>query len=78
MAIHPHNTQTETKWSKGLFQVMIRSPNWERPYGYCDGSSEDENSLLEMAQGEGLFDAQLQKRTLKTGRQIWTLTSSEE
>jgi hypothetical protein len=73
MAIYLHNPKTETEWGKGAYKVMIKSANAERPYGYCDGTPEDERSLVEMAEGEGLLEVEIHKRMVKGIREIWTI-----
>lgn len=74
MAIEPHNNETQTKWDHGEFQVMIKSPEMNRPIGFCDGDSADEQQIIEQAAREGA-EVEIDKKTLKTGRQIWTVRS---
>ena len=78
MAIYEHNTHHETLWNRGDHQVMIRSPHSDRPMGYCDGHAEDEASLLETAESEGLEQARIERRVLKTGREVWTIVGEIE
>jgi hypothetical protein len=73
MAIYRHNPQTETEWGKGSYKVMIKAKGQERPYGYCDGGEEDEEALRQLAEGEGLMDVQITKRSVKGVKEIWTL-----
>ncbi len=73
MAIYEHNNQNENLWGKGKYQVMIKSPHIDRPFGYCDGTSEDEQALVAMAESEGLEHVHIHRRHLKTGREIWTV-----
>lgn len=74
MAIHSHSNETETKWSKGGFQVMIMSPTSDKPIGYSEGTPEDEADLISQAEQEGLADVVIQKKSMKSGREIWTIT----
>lgn len=73
MAIYEHNTQNETLWGKGKYQTMIKTPHMDRPFGYCDGTPEDEQWLMTMAEGEGLERVYIERKHLKTGREIWTV-----
>lgn len=73
MAIYEHSNATETRWGKGDFKAMIKSPRAERPVGYCDGTPEDERELIQTAEREGLSGVYIQRKTLKTGREIWTV-----
>jgi len=41
--------------------------------GFCDGSPEDVAELLAIAEAEGSDDVRIQKKQLKSGREIWTL-----
>ncbi len=76
MAITPHSNQSETRWGHGEFQVMIKSPRSKNPIGYCDGSQADERAIREKALMEGTR-VRIDKKTLKTGRQIWTVHAVE-
>jgi hypothetical protein len=73
MAIYPYNPKTETEWGKGTYKVMIKAHGSERPFGYCDGTPEDEAAVMQQAQDEGLMDVQMSKRSVKGVREIWTL-----
>lgn len=73
MAIYEHNNQNESLWSKGQYQVMIKTPQSERPFGYCDGTNEDEASLIATAESEGMEQVSIMRKPLKTGREIWTV-----
>ncbi len=74
MPIIPHSNESETQWGHGEFQVMIKSPRVRNPIGYCDGTEADERALRERAMKEGTR-IRIDKKTLKTGRQIWTVHS---
>ena len=76
MAIEPHNNATQTKWERGEFQVMIKSPRVSNPIGFCDGEKADENEIHERAMREGA-EVRIEKKDLKTGRQIWTVHTVE-
>lgn len=41
--------------------------------GYCDGSDEDVAELAEIAEAEGADEMRIEKKFLKSGREIWTL-----
>lgn len=73
MAIYPHSNETETRWGRGDFKAMIKSPTSDRPVAYCDGTTEDENTLIETAESEGLDGVRIDRKFLKTGREIWTV-----
>ena len=74
MAIYEQNNATDTKWGRGELQVMIKSPTSDKPFGYCDGTREDEEELVTMAEKEGVSRVEIQHKRLKTGREIWTVT----
>jgi len=73
MAIHTYSNSTQTAWNRGQLNVMIKAPNNDRPFGYCDGTEEDRMSLITMAEQEGLSGINIDIRNLKTGRQVWTI-----
>lgn len=73
MAIYEQNNETDTKWGKGQLQVMIKAPRSDKPFGYCDGTAEDEQSLITMAEREGVSRVEIMRKVLKTGREIWTI-----
>lgn len=72
MAISPHSNETQTQWDRGNFQVMIKSTTSDKPIGFCEGSAQDEESLIEQANQEGV-EVRIDKKSLKTGREIWTV-----
>ena len=78
MAIYPQNNENDTKWGKGGFGAMIRSMHSDKALAYCDGSSADEQTLLMQAEQEGMGGAQIQRKHLKTGREIWTVVGPGE
>ena len=73
MTIHTYSNSSQTAWNRGQLNVMIKAPNNDRPFGYCDGTEEDRKSLIAMAEEEGLAGIDIDVRNLKTGRQVWTI-----
>ena len=71
--IYPYSNETQTRWDHGEFQVQLSLPNNPRPMGFCDGSPEDVDTLLAIAEAEGADEVQIHKQRLKSGREIWTL-----
>ena len=71
--IHPYSNETQTRWDHGDFKVQLNQPNNTRPMGFCDGSAADLAELQEMAESEGAEEMRIEKKTLKSGREIWTL-----
>ncbi|MDB4985999.1 MAG: hypothetical protein JWN04_1177 [Myxococcaceae bacterium] len=75
--IHPYDNKTQTLWDRGEFKVQLIKQNSTRPMGFCDGSAEDLAALRELAESEGAEGMEIQKQTLKSGREIWTLVGGE-
>lgn len=73
--IHPHDNETQTRWDRGELQVQLVAPGNSKPLGFCDGSEQDMRELIEIAESEGAEGIQISKKVLKTGREIWTVTS---
>ena len=71
--IHQYSNETQTRWDHGDFRVQLVQANNPRPYGFCDGTAEDQAELQEMADAEGADSLEIVKKVLKTGREIWTL-----
>ncbi len=71
--IYPYSNETQTRWDHGDYQVQLCLPNNPRPMGYCDGSAADISELHAIAESEGAGEVRIDKKTLKTGREIWTL-----
>jgi len=71
--IYLYENATQTRWDRGEFKVQIDLPSNSRPMGFCDGSSDDVAELISMAEAEGADDVKIQKKYLKSGREIWTL-----
>ena len=72
MTIEPFSNETQTKWDHEEFQVMIKSAGSSRPIGFCDGDPADEQSIRQQAAREGA-EVEIDKKVLKTGREIWTV-----
>ena len=74
--IHRYSNETQTRWDKGEFKVQLLVPGNSRPMGFCDGTREDLAELAGIAESEGAGEMQIEKKLLKTGREIWTLGES--
>lgn len=72
MAIEPYSNESQTKWDRGEFQVMIQSPRSSNPIGFCDGDKSDEQQIHQRANREGV-EVTIEKKVLKTGREVWTV-----
>lgn len=70
--IHPYSNETQSKWDKGLFKVQLLLPETTRPMGFCDGTAADVAELKAIAEAENA-SMTIEKKVLKTGREIWTL-----
>ena len=71
--IYPYSNDTQTRWDRGEFKVQLKQLNNTRPIGFCDGSKADVSELQERAESEGADEMRIEKKTLKSGREIWTL-----
>lgn len=71
--IHPYDNATQTRWNRGEFKVQLNQANSSRPIGFCDGSPEDLAELAAIAEAEGMDGLEIDKKRLKSGREIWTL-----
>jgi len=76
--IHPYDNATQTQWDRGQFKVQLMMKNSTRPMGFCDGSAADLAELKAIAEAEGAEGMQIQKQLLKSGREIWTLSSDTQ
>ena len=76
--IHRYDNATQTRWDRGEFKVQLRLPGQERPVGFCDGTAEDVAELKAIAEAEGADEVKIDKKVLKTGREIWTLGGGDE
>ena len=74
--IHKYSDDNLRRWNRGEFKVQLDLPGRQRPMGYCDGTAEDEAQIRAMAEEEGEQAVEIQKRILKTGREIWTLKTA--
>jgi hypothetical protein len=74
--IYLYSDENLRKWNRGEFKVQLNLPNRKNPMGYCDGTDEDESEILSMAEAEGEEQVEIQKRILKTGREIWMLKTT--
>ena len=70
--IHPYCNATQSKWDKGEFKVQLLLPETTRPMGFCDGTAADIAELKAIADAENAAMT-IEKKVLKTGREIWTL-----
>ena len=75
--IYPYTNDTQTRWDRGEFKVQLNRPDNSRPMGFCDGTDADASELRVLAESEGADEMNIQKKTLKTGREIWTLLRGE-
>jgi hypothetical protein len=75
--IHPYDNQSQTRWDRGEFKVQLSTKGSPRPMGFCDGSEADLAELRAIAESEGAEQVSIQKQVLKSGREIWTLSSGE-
>lgn len=71
--IYPYDNETQTKWDHGELAVQLLVAGNPRPIGFCDGSEADVAELRAMAESEGAESADIKKKVLKSGREIWTL-----
>jgi hypothetical protein len=70
---YPHSNETQTRWDRGELRVQVNLPNNPRPVGFCDGDDADEAELRAIGEAEGADEIRIDKKRLKTGREIWTL-----
>jgi hypothetical protein len=71
--IYPYDNKTQTRWDHGDFKVQLNVASNSRPIGFCDGTDADLAELRERSEAEGADEVRIQKKLLKTGREIWTL-----
>lgn len=71
--IYRHSNETQTAWDRGDYKVQLLLPNNPRPMGFCDGSDADVAELEGIAEAEGAGGIRIEKKVLKTGREMWTL-----
>lgn len=73
--IYPHSNETQTRWDRGELQVQLSLPGRSQPMGFCDGTDADVSELHGIAESEGADGFRIEKKQLKSGREIWTLFS---
>jgi hypothetical protein len=71
--IYFYSNKTQTRWDRGDFKVQLNQPNNSRPIGFCDGSDADISELQTMAESEGADEMRIDRKPMKSGREIWTL-----
>lgn len=71
--IHPYSNEAQTRWDRGEFKVQLNQLGSPRAMGFCDGSKADVAELQEIAESEGAEEMRIEKKILKSGREIWTL-----
>jgi hypothetical protein len=75
--IYRYDNATQSRWDRGEFKVQLSLPNNPRPMGFCDGTPEDVAELRLIAEAEGASDVRIQKKQLKSGREVWTLGGTD-
>ncbi|MFK7985252.1 MAG: hypothetical protein AB8I08_04405 [Sandaracinaceae bacterium] len=73
-----HDNESQTRWDRGDLQVQVRVPGNDRPIGFCDGTDDDLAEIRQMAESEGAGGVRIERKALKTGREIWTVHSEGE
>lgn len=71
--IYKHSNETQTSWDHGEYKVQLSLPDSTSPMGFCDGTDADLAELQAIAESEGADEMRIEKKILKTGREIWTL-----
>jgi hypothetical protein len=71
--IHPYSNDTHTRWDRGEFKVQLNMPDNTRPMAFCDGTDADVAELQSIAEAEGADEMRIEKKVLKSGRELWTL-----
>ncbi len=74
MAIHIAETNTHNNFAKGRIRVQVIS-NHGVVLCYCDGEEADTEALYQMADDEGAEGLEIKKKSLKSGQEIWTVSS---
>ena len=75
--IYLHSNATQTRWDRGGYKVQLSSPDTSRPIGFCDGTEDDMSELRSLAETEASGELWIDKKILKSGREIWTLHRRE-
>jgi hypothetical protein len=68
-----HSNESQTRWDRGELKVQLVVAGSDRPWGFCDGSDADLAELREIAESEGAEGFAIERKRLKTGREVWTL-----
>lgn len=68
-----YDNASQSRWDKGEFRVQLNVAGTTRPMGFCEGTPEDMAELLAIAESEEAGEVKIEKKLLKTGREIWTL-----
>ena len=71
--IHPYSNESQTRWDRGEFQVQLTQAGNPRPMGFCDGTAQDLAELNAIAEAEGAEGMKIERKRLKSGREIWVL-----
>ncbi len=71
--IYPYDNETQTRWDRGELAVQILVPNNTKPIGFCDGTNADLQEIASQAEAEDAGEIRIERKHLKTGRQIWTV-----
>lgn len=71
--IYRHSNETQTRWDRGGYRVQLNLPDNPRPVGFCDGTDADVSELRALAEAEGADGFRIEKKRLKSGRELWTL-----
>ena len=76
--IHAHTNETQTRWDRGGYRVQLNLPNRPQAIGFCDGTDRDASELRARAEEEGAEHFRIERKLLKSGREIWTLHSDTD
>ncbi len=71
--ITPYDNAAQNRWDRGEFRVQLNVATSSRPMGFCQGTPEDMAELVSIAESEDAGDVVIHKKSLKSGREIWTL-----
>ena len=71
--IYRCDNAAQPKWDGGEYQVRLTVSTQSKPIAFYDGTEADMAQLRAMAAAKGAEDFGIERKTLKTGREIWTL-----
>ena len=71
--IYKYSRENLSRWVSGDLQCQLDVPGKRIPMGWCDGTEEDEQELRMIAESEEVDNLVIEKKLLKTGREIWTV-----